>query len=53
MNEYPRPWHLQFHLAWFVVDDNGGIVAGPFGNQSLALEWVRRNYSEKWLGEAR
>lgn len=38
--EYPRPWRLAFHLSWFVVDANGGIVAGPFGSNQAASEWL-------------
>lgn len=38
--EYPRPWRIAFHLAWFVVDANDGIVAGPFDNRNSAAMWL-------------
>ena len=39
-DEYPRPWRIAYHLAWYVVDANGGTVAGSFGSSIAAQRWL-------------
>jgi hypothetical protein len=43
MGEYRRPFHAAFHLAWFVVDADERIAAGPFGSIADAVEYIERN----------